>query len=117
MTGEWSDIVIKDQDGRCATNGDGGSPVAAPLADQVRVAAADVVRQVLDRLLGRTYSPRIRLLSIAHVVEATGLKKSTIYTLISQGKFPKPQKNLGKNLWRESTLIAWADRNDPNDWR
>ena len=85
-----------------------------PLADAVAVAAATVVERVLGNLLGRTYSPRIKLLDIEQVCEATGQGKSTIYRLIEEGKFPKPQRNLGRNMWRESALIAWADANDPN---
>jgi predicted DNA-binding transcriptional regulator AlpA len=44
----------------------------------------------------------------------TGLGKSTIYQLIQEKKFPKPLNDLGRNFWRESTLIAWADSRDPN---
>ena len=48
------------------------------------------------------------------VQEITGLSRSTIYALIDRQVFPKPQRNLGRNMWRESTLIAWMDANDPN---
>lgn len=82
--------------------------------ESIRRAAADVTAQVLTTLFGRIFSPRIKLLDIKQVSEATGLGRSTILEMVKQGTFPKPQRNLGKNMWRESALIAWADRNDPN---
>lgn len=84
------------------------------LAEELKRATTQVVEQLADRLAGRTFSPRIKFLSIEQVEAATGLGKSTIYKMVGQGKFPQPQANLGKNLWRESALIAWADANDPN---
>lgn len=89
-------------------------PVIGALSRDVAMAAAAVVERVLSQLAGRIYSPRIKLLDIEQVCEATGQGRSTIYELIKQEKFPKPQRNLGKNMWRESALIAWADANDPN---
>jgi len=91
-----------------------GGPVAEALGGDLALAAAGVVERVLSQLIGRVYSPRIKLLDIDQVSEATGQGRSTIYELIKQGRFPKPQRNLGKNMWRESALIAWADANDPN---
>ncbi len=88
--------------------------VAAPLSNEVALAAAALVERVLSQLAGRIFSPRIKFLDIKQVCEATGLGRSTIYALIQQHKFPKPQRNLGRNMWRESGLIAWADANDPN---
>lgn len=96
------------------TDGPSGGPVPSPLADEISRAAAAVVERVLAQLTGRVYSPRIKLLDLRQVCEATTLGKTTVYELIDAGKFPKPLRNVGKNLWRESTLIAWADANDPN---
>lgn len=88
--------------------------VPAALSNEIQAAAAHVAEQVLTKLLGRTYSPRLKLLDIKQVSEATGLGRSTIFALVREGKFPKPQRELGRNLWRESTLIRWMDANDPN---
>ena len=76
--------------------------------------ASTAAAPVLTQLVGHIYSPRIKLLDIDQVCEATGQGKTTIYELIKDGRFPKPQQNLGKNMWRESALIKWADANDPN---
>jgi predicted DNA-binding transcriptional regulator AlpA len=85
-----------------------------PLSEEIAAAAAGILERVLSQLLGRAYSPRIKLLNLRQVCQATGLGKTTIYALLDSGGFPKPQANLGKNMWRESTLISWADSNDPN---
>lgn len=77
-------------------------------------ATRDIFERLMCALQRRTFSPRIKLLDIGQVCEATGLGERTIYRLIEEGRFPKPQKNMGRNLWRESCLIAWADANDPN---
>jgi prophage regulatory protein len=102
-----------DGGGRRA-NGHKQPAVPTPLGEEFKRHLAEVLSRVVTELLGRNYSPRIRLLDISNVSEAMGLGKSTIYTMVDEGRFPKPQRNLGKNLWRESTLIAWCDANDPN---
>lgn len=73
-----------------------------------------VVAQLADTLSRRTFSPRIKLLDLKTVCEATTLSAATIERMIADGKFPKPQDGIGKRMWRESTIIAWMDRNDPN---
>jgi predicted DNA-binding transcriptional regulator AlpA len=93
---------------------DGGCPVQPALAQAIADAAAIVAERIFTTLSGRIFSPRLKLLNLEQVIAATGLGKSTLYHLINMGEFPKPQKGLGKNYWRESTLIAWAERNDPN---
>lgn len=87
------------------------------LAKDAAQQTKDLIEQVLRTLSGRTYSPRIKLLNMRQVVEATGLSESTIRRLMDQKQFPLPQKNLGQNVWRESAIVAWADRNDPNQER
>jgi len=84
------------------------------LSGEVAKAASAMLEKLLTIIAGRVYSPRIKLLSLDQVTEATGLSERTIYRLVETGKFPKPQKNLGKNTWRESAIIVWADANDPN---
>jgi excisionase family DNA binding protein len=90
------------------------TPPTTDLAAELRRATADALDAVAARLAGRVYSPRIKLLTIAQVCEATTLGESTVYRMVEDGKFPKPQRGVGKNLWRESAIIAWCDRNDPN---
>jgi excisionase family DNA binding protein len=88
--------------------------VPNPLSEELRYCLSALLQQLSDQLLRRAVSPRIRHLDIEQVCEAFGLGKSTIYQMIEEGRFPRPQRNLGKNRWRESTLIAWCDANDPN---
>lgn len=44
------------------------------------------------------------------VENATGLSRSTLYQMISEGDFPKPIK-LGKRSvgWRKADIVAWLD--------
>ncbi|HVC37764.1 MAG TPA: AlpA family transcriptional regulator [Gammaproteobacteria bacterium] len=50
-----------------------------------------------------------KLLRIAQVEAATGLKKSALYRLASEGRFPKPLKITGAraSAWPESQVQAW----------
>lgn len=42
------------------------------------------------------------------VEEITGLSRSTIYALMSQGLFPRPVKLTGKAVgWPESSIADW----------
>lgn len=50
----------------------------------------------------------MRIMRLKEVVEKTGLAKSTIYNLISQGSFPK-QIELG------ARSVGWID-NEIEDW-
>lgn len=44
------------------------------------------------------------------VQEATSLSRSTIYDLMSKGKFPRPIKLTGKAVaWREGDITAWLN--------
>lgn len=53
-----------------------------------------------------------RLLRRPSVQELTGLTKSTLYRLVSQGAFPLPIRIGSRAVaWRESAVAAWiADR-------
>lgn len=44
------------------------------------------------------------------VERITGLSRSTLYAMISEGDFPKPVK-LGKRAvgWREADIVAWLE--------
>lgn len=91
-----------------------GEAIGAPVSEDVRRAAADALAGVADIIAGRVFSPRIRLLDIHDVCEALKLGERTVRTMMEEGRFPKPQEGIGKHLWRESAIIAWMDRNDPN---
>jgi len=44
------------------------------------------------------------------VLEWTSIPRSTIYTMINQGRFPRPIPVSGKIVrWPKSDLIAWRD--------
>lgn len=49
-----------------------------------------------------------RILRRPEVETRTGLSRSTIYAMISDGSFPKPVR-LGKRAvgWRESDIASW----------
>jgi excisionase family DNA binding protein len=84
------------------------------IAEGRSVDLRDLVARLADELSHRTFSPRIKLLDIRQVAEATTLSQRTIERMVADGEFPKPQAGIGKRMWRESTLVAWMDRNDPN---
>lgn len=107
---------LRASGGRALKSDSGADNGTVPrnLKDEVSLAAAGVVERVLAHLCGRVYSPRIKLLDIAQVGEATGLASSTIYQLVAEGDFPAPVKIGRQNKWRESTLIAWLDRREGN---
>jgi prophage regulatory protein len=50
-----------------------------------------------------------RLLRLKEIRALTGLGASTLYRLISQGRFPKPLHPLGNRVaaWRSSEVFAW----------
>lgn len=52
-----------------------------------------------------------RLLTRAEVERATGFKKSKLYAMIAEGRFPAPLKDpeTGTVRWRESVVAAWID--------
>lgn len=52
---------------------------------------------------------RDRLLRLPDVEAATGCKKSTIYLLMKQGKFPKGVAITGRMVaWPESAILQWV---------
>lgn len=50
------------------------------------------------------------LLRLATVMDRTGIKRSKLYALIGEGKFPQPMKIDGCALWPESDVRSWIDR-------
>lgn len=52
---------------------------------------------------------RDRLLRLPDVEAVTGCKKSTIYLLMKQGKFPKSVAITGRMAaWPESAILQWV---------
>jgi prophage regulatory protein len=51
-----------------------------------------------------------RLLRLAEVEETIGLKRSTIYKMAQEGRFPKPVKLTERSsAWRNSEIQEWID--------
>jgi len=52
-----------------------------------------------------------RLIDIKEVSDITGLKRSTIYKWMNEGKFPKPLK-LGEKAsrWKLSSILDWISK-------
>ncbi|MCR9140126.1 MAG: AlpA family transcriptional regulator [Alphaproteobacteria bacterium] len=51
-----------------------------------------------------------RLMRRPDVEDVTGLSRSTLYSMMAEGTFPKPVK-LGKRAvgWREADIATWLD--------
>jgi len=57
----------------------------------------------------RPVVPRDRLLRLPDVEAATGCKKSTIYKLMKEGKFPSCVRITARMAaWSESAVLAWV---------
>lgn len=51
-----------------------------------------------------------RLLRLAEVERLVGIKRSTIYALCRQGRFPAPIKYLGRySAWVDAEVLSWID--------
>lgn len=54
-------------------------------------------------------TPRDRLLRLPDVEAATGCKKSTIYKLMKEGKFPACVRITARmSAWPESSVLQWV---------
>ena len=57
----------------------------------------------------RPVVPRDRLVRMPEVETLTGCKKSTIYLLIQQGKFPQPVRLSARlSAWPETAVLQWV---------
>lgn len=56
------------------------------------------------------------LLRLEAVMGRTGLKRSKLYGMIGEGKFPQPMKIDGCAVWIASDVSAWIDRRIA-EWR
>ena len=57
----------------------------------------------------RPVVPRDRLVRLPEVEGMTGCKKSTIYQLIADGRFPKPLRLTGRMVaWPETAVLQWV---------
>lgn len=52
----------------------------------------------------------IKLLRLGEVENIVAMKKTKIYRLISQGKFPSPLKNVGQSVWSSIDIEKWIDQ-------
>ncbi len=54
--------------------------------------------------------PRDRLLRLPDVSDIVGIRKSSIYALMKEGKFPKCIYITSKTVaWPESAVLAWVN--------
>lgn len=54
--------------------------------------------------------PRDRLLRLTDVERLTGIKKSTIYQLMREGKFPNAVRiSRRMTCWPESAVLTWVN--------
>lgn len=71
---------------------------------------AAAVAPYVAPLLAKT-SPNNQLLRLPAVSAMTGLKRSQIYRLMWQGKFPKPVKIGERSIaWPETEIRAWISK-------
>jgi prophage regulatory protein len=49
----------------------------------------------------------MRLIRLASVIDKVGLKKSKIYDLIKNDKFPRPTKISGASAWLDTEIDNW----------
>lgn len=91
-------------------------PASPPSPGGHRLGACDgLVRQPLSTPPvppvpgGRLLVPRDRLLRLPEVEDITGIKKSTIYLLMKQGKFP-PSVAITRRMsaWPETKVLQWV---------
>lgn len=51
-----------------------------------------------------------RLIRLPEVLDRTALKRSTLYSLVAAGKFPRPLKaGTRTNAWAVSEIDAWIE--------
>ena len=85
----------------------------ATINDEVKQAVADAFERAIAAMRGSgAFSPRVKLLRVEQVEQATGIARSTIYKLVHDKQFPEPVKIGGGTFWRESSLIAFLDRQE-----
>lgn len=57
----------------------------------------------------RPVVPRDRLVRLPKVESMTGCKKSTIYLMLGQGRFPKPVRLSARMVaWPETAVLQWV---------
>jgi prophage regulatory protein len=78
-------------------------PIPLQIPKPVQAAKAEAVDVVtVDR------SHRERLLRISDVCFLTGLGRSTVYSTVKAGDFPRPVQLYGSTVaWRETEVNAW----------
>lgn len=57
----------------------------------------------------RPVVPRDRLLRLPEVLSLTGCKKSTIYSMLQENRFPKPVRLSARMVtWPETAVLQWV---------
>ena len=57
----------------------------------------------------RPVVPRDRLIRLPEVLSLTGCKKSTIYLMLHEGRFPKPVRLSPRMVtWPETAVLQWV---------
>lgn len=57
----------------------------------------------------RAAVPRDRLVRLPEVESLTGCKKSTIYLMLREGRFPKPVRLTARMVaWPETAVLQWV---------
>ena len=78
-------------------------------APQLRQAPSDGVQAAADT--GVIADQPIRILRLAQVIQMTGLRKTTLYELQSQGVFPLRIKITNHSVgWLEQDVQSWVKR-------
>ena len=54
------------------------------------------------------------LLTVEQVAQLTTLGVRTVWSLVSEGSFPRPVKIGRATRWRRSQIMAWVDSLDEN---
>lgn len=58
-------------------------------------------------------APATELLPIKRVLGRVGISESNVYRGMRAGKFPRPYKVAGRNLWRSDDIQNWIEKNAP----
>jgi len=57
--------------------------------------------------IGMFIAMELQLLRLKDVESLTCMKKTKVYRLIAEGKFPKPKKNGRQSLWMLEEIKLW----------
>jgi len=59
-------------------------------------------------MTAQAHSTSSKIIRLPEVKQRTGLSRTTLYTMMAEGRFPKPFKlNLRANGWTEADIDTW----------